>query len=262
MSFKENLLQKIRIDRLAQGVTASIGPPGSGRKIDKPTMKSLLEMSPYAYRRERDLDLYIREMGDAAPRVLVLDNELPIYRSPVSDVALRKSPTVKEMVNIRNVVKILSDKDVKESQKEDSVQTVQTACLEGLDLSFSPPDIQAIAADGQTALETGDPDGVTETLSLFSELLGWSSLSEALEIGGHHIVGETARGGPGETLYGPMVLFDPRHNRIRLVKGPVSSLDKVGLDALHRVATGKEKADLEGPDVMPYLSDAVLQSTG
>jgi hypothetical protein len=260
MRFKENLQKKIRIDRLARAVIDAMGPPGSGRKIDKTAMTSLLDMSPYEYRRERDLDLYIREIGEDAPRILVLDNELPIYRTTAADVVLRKSPTVREMVNISNVVKILSDKDVKESKKEDSVKTVQDACLEGLDLSFSPADIQGIAADGRTALEAGDPDGVEETLALFSELLGWTRLSDALPIGGQHIVGRKEEVRPGETLYGPMVLYDPRRNVLRLVKGPIGGLDKPALDGLQRMAAGKEKADLEGPDVLDDLSDAVLQS--
>lgn len=260
MTFKENLLKKIRIDRLAHGVIDSMGPPGSGRKIDKTAMTSLLETSPYEYRRERDLDLYIRESGQAAPRILVLDNELPIYRTTVADVALRKSPTVKEMINIPNVVKILSDKDVKESTKADSVKTVQTACLEGIDLSFTPADIQGIGADGRTALETGDEAGVEETLTLFSELLGWPRLDDALAIPGQRILGRREPGRPGETLYGPMALYDPRRNVFRIVEGPVGSLDKTGLDALRRAAAGKEKADREGPGAMDYLVDAVIHS--
>ena len=35
MGFRENLLKKIEIDKLANEVAASIGPPDSGRRIDK-----------------------------------------------------------------------------------------------------------------------------------------------------------------------------------------------------------------------------------
>ena len=35
MSFKDNLLTKIKIDKLANKVIASIGPAESGRKADK-----------------------------------------------------------------------------------------------------------------------------------------------------------------------------------------------------------------------------------
>ena len=63
MSFKENLLQKIQINQLVRKVLHSIGPPESGGKIDKDTMRNLLEMGPYEYLKERDLDLYIRKLG-------------------------------------------------------------------------------------------------------------------------------------------------------------------------------------------------------
>ena len=53
MSFKENLLNKMKINRLARKVLTSFGPPESGSKIDKEAMRSLLEMSPYRYHRER-----------------------------------------------------------------------------------------------------------------------------------------------------------------------------------------------------------------
>lgn len=262
MSFKENLLKKIRINRLAQGVTDAMGPPGSGRKIDKSAMTSLLEMSPYEYRRERDLDLYIQDPSGESPRILVLDNELPIYRTSVKDVVLRKSPTVKEMINIPNVVKILSDKDVKESNKEESVKRVQEAALGQLDLSYTRKDIEEIAADGRTALEAGDEEGVVEALTLYADLLGWPQLSGVLDMGDQHIFGKSEEPRPGEKSYGPMVLYDPRKNVLRLVKEPISSLDKKALETLQRMATGKEEADLEGPEVFNYLTGSVVESKG
>ena len=40
MSFKENLLKKIKIDNMAKKALASIGPADSGLKIDKEIMRS------------------------------------------------------------------------------------------------------------------------------------------------------------------------------------------------------------------------------
>ncbi|MCK5419492.1 MAG: hypothetical protein KAI93_13315 [Desulfobacterales bacterium] len=68
MSFKENLLAKIKINGLAAKVIDSIGPAESGRKIDKETMRSLLEMSPYQYQKARDLDLYVENMDQEAEK--------------------------------------------------------------------------------------------------------------------------------------------------------------------------------------------------
>ena len=106
MSFKENLLKKIQIRQLARKVQASFGPPGSPGKIDKEAMRSLLEMSPYRHQKIRDLDLFV-EAADSEPgKIVVLDNELPIYRTTVEDVAIRKSPYTKEMLRIGNIIKI------------------------------------------------------------------------------------------------------------------------------------------------------------
>ena len=109
MSFKENLLKKIEIDKMAQQVIVSMGPPDSGRRIDKTIMRNLLEMTDYSYKRKRDLDLYIEDMDAEKTRILVLDNDLAIYHTSVYDVAMRKSPTEKEMMKPYNTVKILKD---------------------------------------------------------------------------------------------------------------------------------------------------------
>ena len=54
MSFKENLLKKIKINQLSKKVLQSLGPAESGLKIDKEAMRSLLEMGPYQYQKERE----------------------------------------------------------------------------------------------------------------------------------------------------------------------------------------------------------------
>ncbi|MEJ2223009.1 MAG: hypothetical protein P8X80_19665 [Desulfobacterales bacterium] len=82
MSFKENLLTKIRIDRLAASVIASIGPVESGSKVDRDAMRSLLEMSPYQHQKERDLDLYVKAVDQEQKIIFVLDNELPTTKLP------------------------------------------------------------------------------------------------------------------------------------------------------------------------------------
>ena len=81
-------------------------------------------------------------------RILVLDNDLAIYNTTVYDVAMRKTPTVKEMMNPFNVVKILKDTDVVISKKEESVKTIQKECIDRLDLSYDESDLDEIAKDG------------------------------------------------------------------------------------------------------------------
>ena len=169
MGFRENLLKKIKINDLAARVTASLKGPDSGVNFDREAMRELLKYAPYTYVKERDLDLYMLDDGQGSPEVLVLDNGLAIYHTDVQDVVLRKSPTVKEMISIRNVIKILNDADVRVSKREDSVETVRRRCLEALDLSFQPSDIKDLEIDGAASLESGYLDGVVD--GCFKKLL-------------------------------------------------------------------------------------------
>ncbi|MGW8303889.1 MAG: hypothetical protein ACWGNO_17555, partial [Desulfobacterales bacterium] len=173
MSFKENLLTKLKIDNLAHNVIASIRPVESGAKVDKDAMRSLLAMSPYQHQKMRDLDLYVEAIDQTQKKIFVLDNELPIYQTTIDDVVMRKSPLIKEMVKIRNIIKILKDSDVKLSRKEESVIAIQKECIDQLDLSFNAADIDEIAKDGQASLERDYADGVIECLDLFAELLDY-----------------------------------------------------------------------------------------
>jgi len=258
MSFKENLLKKIRIKQLAREVLASIGPAESGQKIAKDAMRSLLEMSPFQYRQARDLELYIEKGNGEPDLILVLDNELPVYKTTVEDVLIRKSPYIKEMANIRNIVKILKDSDVKVSRKEESVKAVENACIAGLDLSFEAADIKEIAKEGLAALENGYAEGVKESLALFSELLGYQPPPPVFRIRHHEISGALTEKSAGELIYGPIVIFSLVDNTLRLVADQISSLDKPQVEFFQQVARGNEKAAVDGGAVFEYLEQEVL----
>ncbi len=258
MSFKENLLKKIKIDKMTKIVLNSIGPPDSGRKIDKQTMRSLLKMGSYQFIQERDLDLYILQENGDLKRILVLDNGLAIYNTTIEDVVLRKSPTVKEMLNIRNIIKILNDKDVVVSKKEESVKTIQKECIDMMDISYNESDIEEIEKDGAAALERGDADGVIEALTLFAELLEYSPSPKAMKTTDHHIIGALSKGKNNEDLFGPIVMYSLTYNSLKLIDEQISSLDKGKIELMHQVAIGKEKASKEGHFVFTYLKEAVV----
>lgn len=259
MSFKENLLTKIKIDKLAQKVIASIGPAESGRKVDKDAMRGLLEMSPYQHQKARDLDLYVEEIDQDQKKIFVLDNELPIYKTTIEDVAMRKSPLIKEMVKIRNIIKILKDSDVKLSRKEESVKAIQGDCINQLDLSFNESDIDEIAKDGQASLERDYADGVIECLDLFAELLDYQPAPKAFRLSRHKIIGELTPKAGGEVLYGPMIIYSLIHGTLKLIEDQISSFDKIKIELIQQVAVGKEKAVVEGPNVFEYLKNTVLK---
>jgi hypothetical protein len=253
MSFKKNILKKIKINKTARQVIVSIGPPDSGRKIDKDAMRRLLEMSPYTHRKERDLDLYLEDTAQEKKKILVLDNDLAIYNTLVEDVALRKSPTVKEMISIRNAIKILSDSDVVISKKEASVKTIQRECIERLDLSYDDSDLDDIIKDGIASLEREYMDGVVECLDIFAEILGYETPPKAFTMGHHKIVGTLTYRESGEVIFGPMVIYSIIHNSLKLIDQQIGSFNKGKIELIHRVAAGKEKATTEGPDVFQYL---------
>ena len=259
MSFKENLLTKIKINRFATKVTASIGPAESGSKVDKDAMRSLLELSPYQYQKVRDLDLYVEAIDQAQKKIFVLDNELPIYQTTIEDVVMRKSPLIKEMVKIRNIIKILKDGDVKLSRKEESVKAIQSDCIDRLDLSFKESDIDEIAKDGQASLERDYPDGVIECLELFAELLDYKPAPKAFQLSRHKIIGELTPKAGGEVMYGPMIIYSLIHGTLKLIEEQTSSLDKTRIELVQQVAAGKQKAAVEGPDVFEYLKNTVLK---
>jgi hypothetical protein len=259
MPFKENLLIKIRINQLSHTVLKSIGPAESGLKIDKDAMRSLLEMGPYQYQKERDLDLYIERQDDGQSSILVLDNELPIYNTTVEDVVLRKSPYTKEMLNIKNIIKILKDSDVKLSRKEASVKIVQEKCIARLDLTYNESDIIAMAKEGSDSLENGYADGILESLALFSELLGYQSPPRTFRVPHHEIFGAVSERSGGEIIYGPAVALSRTDNSLRLVENQSSNTDKTKVEFFQKMIQGKEKATVEGTEVFRYLKEAVLK---
>lgn len=259
MSFKENLLKKIKIDKLVNQVIATIGPPDSDRKVDKSLMRSLLEMSTYTYRKTRDLDLYLQDAESETTKILVLDNDLAIYNTSVEDVALRKSPTVKEMISIRNVVKILNDSDVVICKKEDSVKTIRQECIQMLDLDFNESDLEEILKDGCASLDKDYTDGVVESIDLFAEILQFKPAPKAFKISHHRVLGASARKESGETVFGPMVIYSMIHNSLNLIQQPVGSFDRQKIEFIHQVAAGKESADAHGPEVFQHLKNMAVQ---
>jgi hypothetical protein len=262
MSFKENLLKKIQINQLTLKALASMGPPDSGLKLDKDAMRSLLEMSPFQYHRERDLDLYIQKLDDEQSMILVLDNELPIYQTTIEDVAIRKSPYIGEMVKIRNIIKILKDSDVKISRKDESVKTVQKEAIKLLDLAYNRADIEAIAGQGASSLENGYAEGVKESLALFSELLGYQPAPKPFQVRHHEIFGALSEKPAGEIIYGPIVLFSLVANSLRLLSDQISSFDKTKIQRFQQAAEGNEKASIEGSEVFKHLEKEVLAKSG
>jgi hypothetical protein len=123
MSLKENLKAKMKIDKLVKKLISTMKEPPGKWWLDKgPALRSFSHMTDFEHEKVRDLQLYVRPFDGKIMEVLVLDNALPIYRTTVNDVVLRKSPCWHEMVNIRNIRKIMNDKDVLISKGKASLE--------------------------------------------------------------------------------------------------------------------------------------------
>jgi hypothetical protein len=258
MSYKENLLTKIEIDHLVRTIGAMIGPVDSGKRIDKASLGQLMTHFPWTPREERDLTLYLESEDSGKTRILVLDNDLTIYDTTVDDVVLRKSPTVKEMVSIKNAIKILNDKDVVVSKKEASLKTIQEICIGELDLSFSAADIEEIAKEGAASLENGYAEGVQESLMLFAELLEMEPAPRAFGMKHHDIYGKVNEKPGGEITFGPLVMYSLANGTLTCLDSALSSRDKGRFDRLKAVATGEAEAAASGPAVFDLMQSKVL----
>lgn len=258
MGFRENLIKKMEIDRLAGQVRQSLAPTEGTQHIDADAMRTLLAMSRFQHLRERDLDLYYLEDEPGKPQILVLDNGLALYRTTAEDVALRKSPTLKEMVKIRNAIKILNDKDVLVSRKTDTLQRVRDALIEALDLTYTAKDIEAMASDGQEALKNNYADGVLEVIALFGELLGYQAAPKAFQAPHHLVSGAVHSMENGQIRMAPIILFDRIHNRLKMITTPIGTLDKAGMELFQKVVKNDAKAEFEGEAVFTALLENTL----
>ena len=262
MGFVENLRTKIDIDRKVDRVLSQWGPSGSGRRIDTGLVKELLEIRPFAHEQTRDLDLYfLSESAESGKRrILVLDNELPIFETTMEDVAMRRSPLIKEMISIRDAIKILNDKDITVSKREDSLKRVQKMLIDSLDLSFTHADIEQIADDGAASLEKNYDEGVKDSLDLYAELLDFQPAPKVFQMPHYDIYGAVEQGPAGEQRFGPMVIFSRIRNELRLLEQGVSSRNANGVEWVAQVARGKEPADREGKEVFDWLTSKVLRA--
>lgn len=261
MGFRENLLKKIHINRSADSVMRSINPTDSAKRIDSEAMRELLEMGNYARQQERDLSLYI--LND--DHILALDNELKIYNCPAEDIGLRKSPTVKEMISIRNAIKILNDKDVVVSRKADTVKRIHHDMINELDLSYDESDIESMVNDGIDAYKNNYTDGVVEILTLFADLLEYKNAPKDFRMSHHHIWGITAESKSGGWLFGPAIIFGLMHNKLKMIETSINSKDKADMERFQQIVKGESDADLTDAAVFNALKHAVLkkpQTTG
>jgi hypothetical protein len=258
MSFQENLLQKIELEKLASRVIASIGSEGARHPVDKEAMRGLLELSPYRHLHERDLDLYVKPAEGELEMILVLDNELPIFRSTVKDVVIRRSPRTLEMWNFRTIRKILVDSDIRISTGVKSVETVLRDAVAQLDLTYTDADIENLARDGMAWLAGREAGGVEKNLDLFAALLGYRKAPKYFGLGETVCYGVSVPGRDKDVVFGPLVLYLPAANSLAWVDRTFSRSDRQQVELLQSLANGRASVPLTGDAVFQKLQENVL----
>jgi hypothetical protein len=258
MSFRDNLSRKIELSRLALQVIASIGAGPARHPVDKGAMRRLLELSPYQYRQERDLDLYVKPIEGELNDILVLDNELPIFRSTVKDVVTRRSPRTLELWNLRTVRNILVDSDIKRSTRAQSVETVLQDAVARLDLTYTDHDIRDLVRDGMAWLAAGHAGGVEETLTLFAALLGYRKPPKYFGLDQTVSYGLTAAEPDKNFALGPLVLYRPADNTLAWIDSSFSRSNPQQMEFLRSVAAGQASVPVTGDAVFQRLQDNVL----
>jgi hypothetical protein len=261
MSFKENLKAKINLDRLLQKLVSTIREPPGKRWLDKVLTQELLEMTDLEHKKFRDLHLYIRPLEGEIMEVLVFDNELPIYHTTVADVALRKSPYWQEMFSIRNIRKIMNDRDVIISKGKESLKRLHANALALLDLSYTGDDLALLLEDARNSLERKSIGQIQESLDLFVDLLDFEPLLLDVLEQDLQIFARPKLNNGAVSTFEHLILFDKETLSLGLKKGaflPESDLD---LAWVMQYVRGEKTADLQGIEVFELLADLAMEKS-
>lgn len=259
MTFKEKLKRKIRLDGLLQKLVSTIKEPPGKRQVDNPLVQELLDMTDLEHKKVRDLDLYVRPLEGQIMEVVVLDNALPIYHTTVDDVVLRKSAYWHEMISIRNIIKILNDKDVIISKGKESLERLHAHALALLNLTYTGDDLALLIEDARQGLERKSVSQIQESLDLFFVLLDFEPVSLEAPEQSFQIFARPKPNGSGAPAFEHLVLFDEEKLSLGLKEGVFSPQSDVDLAWVRQYAVGEEPADLQGMDVFEFLAKLALE---
>jgi hypothetical protein len=259
MPFKENLKAKIKLDRLLQKLVSTIREPPGRWWLDKVLTQELLDMTDLEHKKVRNLHLYMRPLEGGIMEVLVFDNELAIYHTTEADVALRKSPHWQEMVSIRNIRKIMNDKDVIISKGKESLKRLHANALALLDLTYTRDDLTLLLEDVRSGLERKSIGDIQESLVLFVGLLDFEHVSLGVPEQDLQIFSRQKVGGSAVPTFEHLILFDEETLSLGLKKGTFSPQSDADLAWVVQYARGEKKADLQGIDVFEFLAELALE---
>jgi len=123
------------------------------------------------------------------------------------------------MISFRNAKKIFSDEDVRLNKRKDSVHLPKKMLNESLDPTYSNNDIAQIAHEGAASLEGHEPDGVTESLVLLGEVLGFHRAPKLFQSSPIEIRGDVGKETMGAVRFGPSLPCDPTQDTLINISG-------------------------------------------
>ncbi len=250
--FADRIKLKMHIDELTRRVRASLRPAGTSRHLDRDAMRELLQIGNYRQHCERDMELYLPSDATQPCDIVVLDNDLSVYHSTITDVLMRKSPTIKEMISIRNAIKILNDSAIRVRTQQQTLDHIHSQCIDTLDLQFTRADLEQLSLEGRAALDGHDSELVIEVLSLFAELTGYQPPPSALRIPGWHIFGRRH-----QDRFGPSMAYGVDANMLLWIEQETDLHDRQSIDAYGRIMTSNQRTPEQGMAVFQLLANQV-----
>jgi hypothetical protein len=201
----------------------------------------------------------MRALEGEIMEVLVLDNELPIYHTTVADVALRKSPHWKQMFSIRNIKKIMNDKDVIISKGKESLKRLYANATALLDLTYTRDDLTLLLEDARNGLERKSIGQIQESLDLFVDLLDFEPLLlDVLEKNLQVFARPGHKDGPVHT-FEHLIIFNEAALSLGLQKGAFLQENDLDLAWVMQYVSGDKTADLMGIDVFNFLVELAIE---
>lgn len=254
MGLKEQLEEKIHIDKLYKSILEKIKKYGGKFTVAQEFILELLKRADYKRKEVRDLKIYT-----CNDDILVLDNELPIYRhTTVEDIAMRRSPTISEMLSFRNIKRILTDSDIAFKKGLDSLYYLYSKALSHLDLTGTPAEVRQIVEGGISAYRQDELAQIWKTVELIFEILSYKEVGAELKFPPYLIYGIPEHN--NSKRYRDLVIITPDYREIKLIKGSFLASEMNTVFHLTQVALGKEKADIEGANVFIYWEEQALKS--
>lgn len=261
MTLKETILKKIKIKDASKAVAESIRTIGDSR-IDKKNAIILLESSGYTHEHLRDINLYYKGIDPDKRLIIVLDSEFATYNTSLEDVAIRKSPTIKEMLSIGNVKKILWDEGVILQKKTGTLETITREAIERLEIVITKKSVEEIMYQAMASLAEGHDEGIMEGLMIFSELLEWSSPQVSIKTPSVFISGKIIRDSGPENNFGPALAYNRKSREIGLTEKVYGLFDENDRSAFEKFANENIGADIIGENVFRRLNEMVQSKYG